>query len=179
MSYFALTIIGRDRPGIVAEVTRILYHSDCNLADSSSSILGGQFAMILIVSHPTFTTEEDFGDTFASLREKGLSVFLRALKPGGEIRPQEPEEICVISVYGPDRPGIVYHIAKELGDRQINIIDLNTKMVGLENRPVYIGIFETVLPKNITIENMEEVFNKIKKDLQLDITMRMITPVEL
>jgi len=41
MSHFALTIIGRDRPGIVSQVTEILYRLGCNIADSSCTILGG------------------------------------------------------------------------------------------------------------------------------------------
>ena len=45
MNHFALTIVGRDRPGIVSQVTKILFDQGCNLADSSCSILGGQFAM--------------------------------------------------------------------------------------------------------------------------------------
>jgi len=89
MAHFALTIIGRDRPGIVSQVTEILYRLGCNIADSSCSILGGQFAMILIIAHPDFTDRDSFGDAFAPLEESNLSVFLRTLKPGGEKSPQE------------------------------------------------------------------------------------------
>ena len=64
MGHFALTVVGRDRPGIVSQVTEILYRLGCNIADSSCSILGGQFAMILILSHPEFTGKEDFGTAF-------------------------------------------------------------------------------------------------------------------
>ena len=52
MNHFALTIVGRDRAGIVSQVTKILFDLGCNIADSSCSILGGQFAMILILGHP-------------------------------------------------------------------------------------------------------------------------------
>ena len=61
MNHFALTIVGRDRPGIVSQVTEILFNNGCNIADSSCSILGGQFAMILILGHPEFTGLESFG----------------------------------------------------------------------------------------------------------------------
>ena len=36
MNHFALTIVGRDRPGIVSQVTKILFDQGCNLADSAS-----------------------------------------------------------------------------------------------------------------------------------------------
>lgn len=179
MSYFALTIIGRDRTGIVSQVTEILYELGCNIADSSSSILGGQFAMILIISHPEYTDKESFREAFSPLEESGLSVFLRTLKPGGEKRPHMEGELCMISVYGSDKPGIVYRVAKELGDRQVNIIDLNTKLVGSEDHPIYVMMLEAGLPDELTEEDLNNILQNLKDELQVDITVRSITPVEL
>ncbi len=179
MNYFALTIIGRDHPGIVAKVTETLFHLGCNIADSSCTILGGQFAMILILSNPGMHDQKDFETTFAPLEADGLSVFLRKLQPGGETAPEIEGEICMISVYGSDKPGIVYPVAKELGDRQINITDLNTKLVGSAQNPVYVMMIEAVLPAGLDIEELSSVLNRLKKDLQVDISVRTITPVEL
>ena len=52
MKRYALTAIGRDRPGIVAAVTKALYEHDCNIEDSSMTILEDEFAIILIMSMP-------------------------------------------------------------------------------------------------------------------------------
>jgi glycine cleavage system transcriptional repressor len=179
MSHFALTIIGRDRPGIVSQVTEILYRIGCNIADSTCTILGGQFAMILILSHPEYHDRESFGEAFAPLEETGLSVFLRTLKPGGEIHCIDRGEICMISVYGADKPGIVYRVAKELGDRRVNITDLNTKLVGSATRPVYVMMIEAVLPEGTTVEEIDGMVGALKEELQVDISVRSITPVEL
>ncbi|OEU59482.1 MAG: amino acid-binding protein [Desulfuromonadales bacterium C00003094] len=179
MNHFALTIIGRDHSGIVARVTKVLFDLGCNIADSSCTILGGQFAMILIISHPQFSTRESFGTAFEPIEQDGLSVFLRTLQPGGEAAPQLPGELCLISVYGSDKPGIVYPVVKELGDRQINITDLNTKLVGSPERPVYVMMIEAVLPPGIPLEKLAEVMAELKDSLQVDISVRDITPVEL
>jgi len=179
MHHFALTIIGRDRPGIVSQVTEILYRLGCNIADSSCSILGGQFAMILIISHPDYTGRESFGGAFAPLEESGLSVFLRTLKPGGEQHPRLQGELCLISVYGSDQPGIVYQVTKELGDRQVNITDLNTKLVGSEQRPVYVMMLEAVLPAGLGVDDLAQVMQGLRERLKVDISVRSITPVEL
>jgi glycine cleavage system transcriptional repressor len=179
MSHFALTIIGRDRPGIVARVTEILYRLGCNIADSSSTILGGQFAMILILSHPELTCRESFGGAFDDLEKDGLSVFLRTLQPGGETASKITGELCLISVYGSDKPGIVYPVVKELGDRKINITDLNTKLVGPPERPVYVMIIEAELPPGTQLAEIAAIMAKLKEKLQVDITVRDITPVEL
>jgi len=179
MSYFALTIIGRDRPGIVSQVTEVLYRLGCNIADSSCSILGGQFAMLLIISHPDVTDKFELINAFKPLEETNLSVFVRTLKPGGELRSDISGELCMVSVYGSDKPGIVYRVARELGDRQVNITDLNTKLIGTKERPVYVMMLEAVLPPELTLEELEEVLSGLKASLQVDISVRSINPVEL
>lgn len=179
MQHFALTVVGRDRPGIVAQVTGILYNLGCNIADSSCSILGGQFAMILIIAHPVFTSRESFGDAFQPLEDADLTVALRVLKPGGELHPDLTGEICMISVYGADKPGIVYYVAKVLGERAINITDLNTKLVGSEQRPVYVMIIEAVLPAGISEQDVDAWMTPLREQLQVDISVRTIPQVEL
>ncbi len=179
MQHFALTIIGRDRPGIVSQVAEILYQLGFNIADSSSSILGGQFSMILLISNPAISSKEEFSDAFAPLEESNLSVFIRTLKPGGEVRPEMEGEPCMISVYGADKPGIVYRVSKELGDRQVNITDLNTKLIGDESRPVYVMMIEALLPAGVEIEEIESWMTELKKKLQVDISIRSLIAMEL
>jgi len=179
MNHFALTVVGRDRPGIVAQVTEILFNLGCNIADSSCSILGGQFAMILILAHPALANRQDFGDAFLPLEEADLTVALRVLKPGGELHPSFEGEICMISVYGADKPGIVYHVARILGERRINITDLNTKLVGSEQRPVYVMIIEAVLPDEVSEEDVDRWMTPLREQLQVDISVRTIPQVEL
>ena len=179
MNHFALTIVGRDRPGIVSQVTEILFKQGCNLADSSCSILGGQFAMILILGHPEFTDRKSFGDAFKPLEDADLSVALRVLKPGGEVRSNIEGDLCMISVYGSDKPGIVYRVAKVLGEKQVNITDLNTKLVGTEERPVYVMVIEAALPEGVEEENVDKWLAPIRNELQVDISVRIIPTVEL
>ncbi len=179
MQHFALTIIGRDRPGIVSQVTEILFQGGFNIADSSCSILGGQFSMILIISNPEISTKEQFSDTFQPLEEQHLSVYIRTLKPGGEIRPELEGELCMISVYGADKPGIVFQVTKELGDRKINITDLNTKLVGDKQKPVYVMMLEAMLPEGSEIEDLENWMKQLKQQLQVDISVRSLATMEL
>jgi len=179
MNHFALTIVGRDRPGIVSQVTEILFKQGCNLADSSCSILGGQFAMILILGHPEFTDRASFGDAFKPLEDADLTVALRVLKPGGEIRSHIEGDLCMISVYGADKPGIVYRVANVLGEKKVNITDLNTKLVGTEDRPVYVMVIEATLPEGVEEEDVDNWLSPIRDELQVDITVRTIPTVEL
>ena len=179
MNHFALTIVGRDRPGIVSQVTEILFKQGCNLADSSCSILGGQFAMILILGHPHFTDRESFGDAFKPLEDADLTVALRVLKPGGEVRSYIEGDLCMISVYGSDKPGIVYRVANVLGEKKVNITDLNTKLVGTEERPVYVMVIEAALPEGVGEEDIDNWLAPIRDELQVHINVRTIPTVEL
>ncbi|OQY17359.1 MAG: amino acid-binding protein [Desulfobacteraceae bacterium 4572_35.1] len=179
MQHFALTIIGRDRPGIVSSTAEIIYKLGCNIADSSNNILGGQFAMILILSHPEINDAEQLAKEFSSLEEQGLSVFVRTLKPGGEKRPELSGEACMISVYGSDKPGLVYKVAKVLSELNVNIVDLSTKLIGSAERPVYVIMCETVLPEELSVDKLKESMESLKQQLQVDISVRTVTPVEL
>ncbi len=179
MKHFAVTIIGRDHPGIVSESAKILYELGCNVADSSSTILGGQFAMILIVSHAGFESSEPLQRAFAEMESSGLSVYVRTLKPGGEKRPKLPGDLCMISVYGSDKPGIIYQVTRRLSQKNINITDLATKLVGSEARPVYVMMCEVVLPPELSIDDVRDMLDALREELQVDISVRNVTPVEL
>ncbi|WP_330220596.1 hypothetical protein [Syntrophotalea acetylenica] len=85
----------------------------------------------------------------------------------------------MISVYGSDKPGIVFPVAKALGDRRINITDLNTKLIGTADNPVYVMMIEAVLPPGFSFEDLAVLLDKLKKELLVDISLRSITPVEL
>ena len=52
MPEFAVTAIGRDRPGIVAAISGALLELEGNVEDSQMSILRGHFAVMLIVRLP-------------------------------------------------------------------------------------------------------------------------------
>lgn len=178
--HFAVTIIGKDRPGIVAGAAEVLFRLGCNIEDSSCTMLGGEFAMILIVSHEKPFSKARLLEDFKSFGEKmQLSVFVRSLG-SDEVHYHAPAgEICMVSVYGSDRPGIVFRVTKELAERDINISDLNTKLIGTPEEPVYVMILEAALPEGLDIEGLGNVLEKLKKELDVEISVRSVTPVSL
>ena len=180
LAHFAVTIIGKDRPGIVADTAEVLYSLGCNVEDSSCTMLGGEFAMILIVSHDKPFSKKRLESEFAAKNTgNGLSAFIRSLKDD-EISYREPVgELCLVSVYGSDKPGIVYRITRELADRGVNITDLNTKLIGSEAEPVYVLMLEAALPQGMSPEDASRLLEKLKKELSVEISVRLITPVSL
>ena len=51
-----------------------------------------------------------------------------------------------VSVYGADRPGIVHRVTSTLADAGANIVDLTTRVIGDEDRPVYAMVLDVTLP---------------------------------
>ena len=81
MGHFALSVVGRDRPGIVAEVSRVLFELGCNIEDSTCTILSGQFAMILVIAHAKFSSAAEIDPFFDPVRKNmGLTISLHTLK---------------------------------------------------------------------------------------------------
>lgn len=178
--HFAVTIIGKDRPGIVAGAAEVLYRLGCNIEDSSSTLLGGEFAMILIVSHQKPFSKSRLLDDFKSFGEAmQLSVFVRTLTKSEVLYEAPSGELCLVSVYGSDQPGIVYRVTKELAERDITISDMNTRLIGTPEEPVYVMMLEAVLPEGIDVEDISQVLEKLKKELHVEIGVKSVTPVSL
>ena len=177
--HYALSLVGKDRPGIVAAIAEGLFHLGCNIADSSCTMLAGEFAMILIVSHERPFAKARLADEFKRVQEMGLSVQVRALHEDEVCYLPPQGELCLVSVYGSDRPGIVYRVTRELAGRGINITDLNTRLIGSKEEPVYVLMLEAALPEGLTVSDAEGLLEKLKKELNVEISVRVITPVSL
>ena len=180
LTHFAVTVISKDRPGIVAEIAEVLFRLGCNLEDSSCTMLGGDFAIILIVSHAKPFPKARLADEFKTLHERtGLVTYVRTLTEN-EICPiKEEGELCLISVYGSDRPGIVYRVTRALAEQKVNITDLNTRLIGTPEEPVYVMMLEAILPSGMAVEDAERLLENLKKELDVEIGVRAITPVSL
>jgi glycine cleavage system transcriptional repressor len=143
--HFAVSVFGRDRPGIVAAVTRALADAGCNLEDTSMTILRGHFAMMLVVSGPAGTAAGDLAAVLDPVAGRlDLQVSVRELA-GGVGAAAGGGERWAAAVYGADRPGLVARVAEALAAHQVNIVDLQTRVVG-EPDPVYAMHFELEVP---------------------------------
>ena len=126
--WFALSAIGRDRPGIVADLAELIYECDCNLEDSSMTILGGEFAVLLLLSGRGNEVERRLSIACKRLEwEKRLTVFFRPLEGEptqyGEGEHGFPYELQATGI---DKAGIVARVARCLADYGVNITHMET-----------------------------------------------------
>ena len=153
MREIAVTAMGADRPGIVAALTGGLLDLGGNLEDVRAAILGGSFAIVLLVSVPD---DLDAAAVEATLRPEadrlGMGLWVGDAPPpaiaGDEV------ERCVVSVYGIDRPGIVHAMARALADQGANIRDLSSRAVGTP--PIYTLAVEADLPAGLTPDGLRD-----------------------
>jgi len=123
MTWLAVTVVGHDRPGIVAEVTAAIADLGGNLEDSSMSLLRGHFAMTLIADVPTDAAVLD--QRLDHLRQGRLAVHVLTV-------PRQDPAVAgvgaVLSVHGADRPGIVSAATAAVARGGGNITDLATRL---------------------------------------------------
>jgi glycine cleavage system transcriptional repressor len=143
---FAVWALGADRPGIVAAVTGVLVEQGCNLEDTSMTILSGHFAMMLLVSGPDRLEGAPLEAALAEIgRRLDLVVGVRPVHDDATSTTSSGAP-HVVSVYGADRPGIVHAISSLLADQGVNITDLNTRVIGEPDEPVYAMLLEVEVP---------------------------------
>lgn len=127
--WFALSAIGADRPGIVADLAELIYECDCNLEDSSMTILGSEFAVLLLLTGEGDDTAERLSAGCKRLEwEKRLTVFFRPLE--GEPVPYKASQRAsawTLQAVGVDKAGIVAKVARCLADHEINIREMSTQ----------------------------------------------------
>ncbi len=145
MSRFAVAVFGRDRPGIVAAITRVLADTGCNLEDTSMTILRGHFAMMLVVAGPDWLAAEELDGRLGPVAGRlDLQVSVRPVTDEVTAAADRGARY-VAAVYGADRPGLVARVSEVLAARQVNIVDLQTRVIG-EPDPVYAMHFELQVP---------------------------------
>jgi len=178
MNKIILTVLGEDRPGIVADVTKLFFDIGCNLEDSSMTILEGEFAMLVIVSIPEEMSNEKLKEHLKKLESKGLYVNIRKYEVKG-VNKKVALKNYIISVIGADKPGIVHQVSQQLADRKINITDVETKKIGEGTKTVYAMIIEAVLSESININEIEKELMEISKQLSVDITIKPIDSITI
>jgi glycine cleavage system transcriptional repressor len=145
MARFAISLFGRDRPGIVAAVTRVLADAGCNLEDTSMTILRGHFAMMLVVSGAADADAADLEGRLGPVADRlDLHCSVRAVTDEVTAAAAGGERWSA-AVYGADRPGLVARVSEALAARGVNIVDLETRVIG-EPDPVYAMHFELDVP---------------------------------
>lgn len=168
----AITVMGHDRPGIIAETTRILAELGLNIEDSTMTLLRGHFAMMLICAGERDSAEID--DALAALTEDGsLTVTVREMVD--EPEPHSVGSTYVLTVHGGDRAGIVSSLTGEVARVGGNITDLTTRLAG----GLYVLAAEVDLPEGSDVDGLQAALHRAGDELGVGVSLRQVESDEL
>jgi glycine cleavage system transcriptional repressor len=171
MAHFALSAIGRDRPGIVAGVTGTLLEHDVNIEDSQMAILRGHFTMTLIVSAPELVDLASLRADLERTREQlGLDALTLSRVSEADAETLGPSHI--VTVYGADHPGLVHAITTALATRQVNVTDLNTRLVGDEGDLLYVMMLEVAVPAELSEDALRSLLEEVGREQEVEVSVR-------
>ncbi|MEV4704746.1 ACT domain-containing protein [Actinoplanes sp. NPDC049316] len=160
MNELAITVIGPDRTGIIADVSAALAGVGANLSDSTMTRLRGHFAMTLICTGPT---AEDVEKALEPLSD--LLATVRTVEP--EADGAAGGEPYLVSVHGADRLGIVAAVTRVVAAAGGNITDLTTRLTG----PLYVLIAEVDLPPGAA-DGLAARLAEAADELGVEVTLR-------
>ncbi len=129
-----LTLVGQDKPGIVAKITNALYAAGAQLGEASMMRLGGNFTIMLMVS--CSMNDEELEQVIKPVAE-GMNLTCACQTIEAHLHQHEIPDFN-ITVYGADRPGIVARATSHLLDAGFNILDLESDVGGEASDQIYI-----------------------------------------
>lgn len=170
---YIMTAFGKDRPGIVADVTQVLYENGCNLEDTTMSMLSDEFTINLLFSSNNDNIESTLLDECRNLEElKKISAFIRPLKER-HLTNRGNLPTCTLHVEGMDQAGIVFKISQFLSGNKLNIVDLKStvKVTPESGTALYLMDIQIQIPESASLKVVEEGLDIVAEELNVEITV--------
>lgn len=165
-----ISALGNDKPGIVNELSKAILDLGGNIAESRMTVLGGEFAMMLLVTG----TEDCIENIISGLDETGkklnLTLIAKETRPADLNSKRLPYHITVVSM---DHPGIVHDISDFLSSRDLNIEEVETKTYPAAHTgtPMFSLDMIISIPADSSVRNLREEFITFCDDLNLDASL--------
>lgn len=163
-----MTVIGRDRPGLVESVAQVVAAHGGNWLESRMSRLGGHFAGILRVSVPA-ANQPALEAALQALRSVGLVVTMH--------RDDVPAETqvahgAVLEIVGQDRPGIIREISHALAESGVNVEELESECssAAMSGEAIFKARFHVSIPASCPLDVLRSRIERIAADLIMDAT---------
>ncbi|HQU16920.1 MAG: glycine cleavage system transcriptional repressor [Gammaproteobacteria bacterium] len=169
-NFLVISALGGDRPGIVNELSLAILNCGCNVEDSRMTVLGGEFALILLVSG-NWNTIAKLEGALAGLGERlSMTIISKRTEPRpprDALLPYTVEVVCI------DHPGIVHNLAEFFSSRDINIQELTTASYAAAHTgaPMFSVHLMISIPSSIQIAALREEFMDFCDALNLDAIM--------
>lgn len=169
MAHFIISVMAQDRTGIVADVTGAVKSLKGNLEDMTQTVMRGYFTMILLAQFPEDLQEQQLQQQLQQNSAlAGLHITTTPFVKNDQTPQADEDALYVLTSSGPDKPGIVATTAEALRQKNINIVDLNTRT----SKGNYNMMFLVSIPKGTDIAKLKRSLQIIMEDLGLAIELR-------
>lgn len=172
-NYLVMSALGKDRPGIVNELSKAVYEAGCNIKDSRMTVLGGEFAILLMVeaAWDKLVRLEDHVDDLQ--KRLGLTIITKRTEDRTSEKDLLPYGVDVVAM---DHPGIVHSLASFFSDRGINIEDMTTATYAAAHTgtPMFSVRMSVGIPANLHIAELREDFMNFCDSMNLDAVLEPI-----
>jgi glycine cleavage system transcriptional repressor len=121
--YLVITASGEDKVGLVDRLSGKIAESGCNIEESRMAVLGGQFALIMLLSGPWHALSKLDGQMEALGEQLGLTIVHKRTQKREKTQPVVPYSVEVVAM---DHPGIVRNLSAFFSRSGINIEELQT-----------------------------------------------------
>jgi len=169
-SYLVISGVGPDRVGLVDEISGFLSGKNLNIEDSRMAVLGGEFALILLVSGE----DKNIAELIESLPKLSSSTGLN-LQAKATVAPQarhlEKTIPYQMVVSGMDHPGIVSKFTSILHKYQANIEAMETRVnpAPLSGTPVFTMQCKLAVPAQLKIKELKSELSAVADQENLDL----------
>ena len=177
-SHAILTAMGKDRVGIVDDLTTLILEGQCNVEESRMAVLGGEFAVILLLSGDPKNVKALVENTPAKGKSLALQISMKETQPpqgAPEARPYLLESVSL------DTPGIVHSITALLRRFGVNIDDLETDTTPAPwtGAPMFVMKARLTIPGEVSIAALREQVEALEAEQNLDNKLAPISAVQV
>lgn len=154
-----ISVMSKDRHGIIADITAVIYDLGGDLADLNQSVLGGYFTMLLIAEFDESTRLEDLSSAFSLVQsETKIEVIIREMDITLEVeRNRTQRDIYLVTAQAVNRTGLVKTMGNLFYSNNINVMDLVTT----REKNKYTMIFQVDLKNVPSLEGFRHDLNKL------------------
>lgn len=167
-THLVLTVIGRDRPGLVSVVSETIAAGGGNWLDTRMATLAGQFAGMLLVA----IAPEKADDLVASLENLEAQGLRLIIEKSAEAAPVAGRTLR-LELIGLDRPGIVRDVSGVLAAKNVSIVGLESQQVSgsFSGEAMFKATARLRLPNDLDPEELRNSLEALANELMVDLDL--------
>ena len=172
-NYLVMSALGKDKPGIVDRLAKVILEAECNIEDTRMSALSGEFAILLKIDG-SWDRLARLEDQLPELQKQlGLTIITDRTEASKETSNLLPYGVDVVAL---DQPGIVHNLAGFFAARSINIEDMITSSYAAAHTgtPMFAVRITVGIPSDTLISELRDEFLEFCDGINIDAVLEPI-----